>query len=385
VESRKNSYGILTFLVFGIMLVLGFIENIRGALVPSIRTDFNVDYTSIGNMLLVSGLGYIATTLIGGIVAEKYGQRLVVGAGMLCIAVSVLGISYSYNYIVFLIFMFILNFGFGAVAIGANTLAPAIFLKKQALMMNLMHFFYGVGAILGPGYAGKLLNYRIAWRNIYLYSLLGVIFIAIIFKASRFPVVKKVQDQNKRTFSSVVKDKRIVLFSIGLGFYVACEVGIASWLPNFLMEVHGFDKFSSSLYLSWFFLLFTLGRLFGGFIVERLGYIRATLSFMILALSIFSAGLLLGNQYVFLISLSGLFFSITFPTVIAILMGEYKQGTSSVIGFAVTIASTINMIGNWTMGKVSDIGVSFGFSLIIVYFIIAIALIFTATKMKKAY
>lgn len=364
------------------MLVLGIIENILGAIVPNLREDFGVNYTSIGYISLAAGFGYILTTLLGSLWSERFGQRSVIAIGIGCVALAILGTYASLNFIFLLLAMVIMNLGFGAMAIGANTLAPRIFIRKQALMMNLLHFFYGAGAIIGPRYAGQLLDVNISWREVYLYSLIFLSVVLLVFLVSKFPTRIKGDKGDNIPIGSVLRDLRFYLFATSLGFYVACEVGVARWFPNFLQEVHGFDKLSSTNYLSIFFTVFTIGRLLGGFVVEKLGYYRSTLGFLIISALLFALGISMGSSYAILISISGLFFSIVFPTIVAILVEEYPKGTSSVMGMAITASSLINMLGNYTIGKANDIiGVKGGFGLILIYFLITIvSLLLLSTK-----
>ena len=51
---RNFEYKHLIVLVFLCMAIFGFIENMKGTLIPSIRQQFGVDYSAIGLMLFIS-------------------------------------------------------------------------------------------------------------------------------------------------------------------------------------------------------------------------------------------------------------------------------------------------------------------------------------------
>ena len=90
-----------------------------------------------------------------------------------------------------------------------------------------------------------------------------------------------------------------------------------------------------------------LGRLKGGYIAEKLGYIKIILYFAIASVVLFASGMLLGNQFAFLFSCIGFFASIMFPTMMSVIMKEFPTGTSSVMGFVISAAGGINMLVNW--------------------------------------
>lgn len=73
----KNNmkYKHLIVLAFLCIAIMGFIESIKGMLIPSIRSQFGVNYSAIGMMLLISSFGYLFATLFSGLVADKLGKK----------------------------------------------------------------------------------------------------------------------------------------------------------------------------------------------------------------------------------------------------------------------------------------------------------------------
>ena len=371
----------LMVLIFGLMFIKGWTDNIRGVLVPMIQSDFGVNYTSLATMMLLSTFGFIAATFTGGILSDKIGHRKVLILSFIIVVLSILGISSSNSFRIFITYMTILGYGAGLSTVGASTLAPIIFIKNQAIMMNLLHFFYGVGATIGPRYAGGMLSYNFNWKQIYLYSLLVVgIFIVYSFTC-KFPKVVGHKKNDKLPLKDILKDKNVILFSLMLGFYVAAEVGIGNWLVIYLQRGKGLDELQSASYLSIFYVVFTIGRLCGGFIVERVGYLKSVKYAITLSLSCMLLGIFAGKQMLIMIPLSGLFFSIIYPTGMTIVMKSFDRGISTIIGVVMTSASAVNMITNWTIGRANDyFGESIGFGLILLFQIITIVLVVLIQK-----
>lgn len=381
-DTENKTYKFIYVLAFGVMLMMGFLDSLRGPIIPNIRAGFNINYTSVGTMLFIASLGFLVSTFFSGILCDRIGQKKVLFLGFICTVSGILTIGISPNFGALLAAMGLLNIGLGSVEMGVNSVVSGIVLKKQAMFMNFLHFFYGLGASIGPRYSGVLIKINISWRHIYLLSLIFVGALFIYLMTLKFPESLKRGKSESLSIFVIVKDKKALLFGAGLGLYVSCETGIGNWLTNFLTIEYKMDSLKSSFYLSLFFIVFTIGRLIGGFIAERLGYLKSVLIFLTAALLLFSTGMLLGGKYVFLFSLCGFFFSIIYPTIVSTALGEYKKATASVLGFVVTMSSGINMFSNWFIGKLNDLfGVRVGFGIIIVYMVIAITIVVVLRSM----
>ncbi len=365
----------LMILIFGIMFLIGWIDNIRGVLIPSIKAAFDVNYTSLASMMLLSTLGYVCATFTGGILTDRVGHRTVVLIGFLIVVCSIWGISAASIFYYLVAFMVVLGYGMGLLVVGASTLAPVIFIKNQGIMMNLFHFFYGVGATIGPRYAGSMLTKEFTWNQIYLYSLLMIGSFFLYYFFCRFPKVES-RNNEKVPLKIILKDKRVILFSIALGFYVAAEVGIGNWFVTYLQNGRGLSELQSASYLSAFYIIFTIGRLVGGFVVEKIGYLKSVRYAAIGSIILLLLGIFSNKNWIALISASGLFFSIIYPTTMTIVMRTFDKGLNTIIGVVMTTASAVNMLTNWIIGRTNDMfGEAVGFGLIPFYQIISLLLI----------
>ncbi|WP_169832967.1 MFS transporter [Geosporobacter ferrireducens] len=382
---NKRMGNMLIILIFGLMLLQGFMDNMRGVLIPSIREFFQIDYTSLAWMMLISTLGYIGATFSGGLLIEHIGQQKVIFIGLTGLAAGAFGISSAWNFFALIFFMFILGSGIGFINIGASTITPILFVKNQAIMMNLLHFFYGFGATLGPRYAGILLASNYLWRDVYRYSILVIGVLGVYFLTCSFPKVERSEKKQKVAIQQIASDKRIILFSMLLGFYVAGEIGIANWFVNYLQQGRDMTPLQSASYLSLFFMIFTFGRLVGGFIAEKLGYMRSIILYVAMAIFCLGIGIFGSKPFIIMISVSGFFFSIVYPTVMALLIKTFDSGINSILGFVMAFSSMINMLANWMVGKTNDLfGVAIGFYLVLFYMSIVLLLLLLLSRNIKS-
>lgn len=367
---RKNAYTIA--IIYLLMMLIGIVENVKGPLIINIKTFYGVDYTMMGLFLSVGSFGFILSTFLGGFLADKIGRKSVLISGLILIIAGILGIFAARKFIVFLIFAFVMNMGMGLLEIGINAVASIVFIVNQALMMNLLHFFYGVGAIISPNMTAKLLHINFSWQQVYL--TVGAIVFILMLAALEIKMhgEEKHIARDKIDYIQILSDKRMWLFASMLGFYVASELGIGNWAVTFFSAQYKMDNTISSLYLGLFFATFTFGRLVGGFIVERIGYIKSLFIFSLVSSILIASGMA-GRNFAFLISVAGFFYSIIFPTTIAIVMKEFKQHVTIIIAIILTISSTINMLANFLIGRLNDIfGVFIGFSAILIFMILVV-------------
>lgn len=131
--------------LFIMMAVNAMAENTKGIFIPSFKTDFNIDNTGISIVLFIGSLAYILFSYIGGVLCEKIGQKKVIIIGLCCMFFSLLLISVVNSYTSFIINMFVMNVGLALTSIAVNTLVPVLLLSYQAILMNIIHFCYGVG------------------------------------------------------------------------------------------------------------------------------------------------------------------------------------------------------------------------------------------------
>jgi len=352
----KNKSNVMAIVfIFAMMILVAAIENIRGIFIPVFMKEFSVNNSSIGTMVTVSSLGYIFSTFIGGGLCEKLGQKKVFILGFVFIILSLGVLSITYGFPLLLFAMFVMNIGLAFTGIATNTLVPVLFLSFQAILMNLTHFCYGLGSTIAQRTSGLLINSGISWRTIYLAEAgVTLIFLLIFFFVKIPEPPKKIHNKTVNKFD-VFKNKLFYFYAAGLGFYVFAEIATGTWFVTFMTKTYDYDGAKSSFYLALFFAIFTIGRLLGGFVVEKTGYLNTVIVSLVIAFILFSLGVFIGQQGMIIISISGLFFAIGFPTIVLSVRKVFKENSDYITGAVITCASTINMIMNFFMGKLNDV------------------------------
>lgn len=364
----------MTMVILLIIITIALVDNTKGIFVPAFKESFNANNTKITFVLTAASLGYIIATYVGGLLCEKLGQRKVISIGLIIMIVSLLLIGVSKVYVLLLIGMFFNNVGIGFVMIGINTMIPLVFITCQALMMNIVHCSYGFGSAIGQFSIGRILSTGIEWRYIFI----GIAVIFLVILAATYIV--KIPNANTRkeiseklNTGTVFKEKYMYFYAIALGTYVFGEMGLSNWLVNFLIDGYKAEASTGATILAAFSFFLTIGRLLGGFVAEKFGYFQSVITSLIISVVILFASLIIGSKALIFISVAGLFFSIVYPTVVATISQVFKENSSYITGVILTLSSTVNMILNLVIGRLSDtIGTVKAFYLIPVSLIISI-------------
>jgi len=204
----------------------------------------------------------------------------------------------------------------------------------------------------------------------------------IIFLFLRFPKAEEKSQIDFRHIPQIAFKGQLPWFYIAIAFYVAAEIGMASWLVTFLQEIRGVSVTASSQALSLFFAMIMVGRLVGGFFVHRIGYLRSILFMTIGGILCIVAGLFGPKETFFLLPLTGFFLSIVFPTFTAAVSDTHSENGNTILGVLFTFAGLGGVIGPWFIAWGSDLfGLQMGFSFNIVFMMIL--LISVAILMKR--
>ncbi len=382
--SNKKSNLVATVFIFILMILAAIAENTRGIFIPIFKENFSINDTQIGFMLTLGSIGYMISTYLGGALCEKVGQKKVFIVGILFIIFSLLALYISPNYLVFLLAMIFLSCGLALTGIATNTVIPILFISMQTLIMNLVHFCYGLGSALGQRVSGVLIYRGVNWRTIYLWVAAAYVVILICFIFLKIPEPQKHHEKERITMMQALSDKLVIFYIMALGFYMFAEVGTGNWFVNYMEKTYSFDKSASSLYLSIFYGIFTIGRLLGGFVVEKFGYINVVIKSLITALIIYTLGVIMGAKGVIVIGIAGLFFAISFPTIVSTISKVFKKNSAYLTGVVVTFASVINMTMNMIIGVANDkLGTRVAFFLIPISLILSIFFLTLVHKNTK--
>jgi fucose permease len=361
---RRYNKAIVVLLVL-MYVIVAMSDNFRGIFVPFFKEDFGINNTQIGYILTASMFSYAVFQFIGGTLVEKIGYKKVIGLGFVVGITSLVILIMSRTYTVLIVGLFVLNSGMAMFNVGVNTLGPVLTVASTAVLMNMVNFSYGASNTAIQKVAGSLLYRGARWQNFYFFMLICCLILFIYLLIIKIPYEQKSEAASYKK-SELYKNKMLYLYIAALGFYMASEYGIGNWFVNYMDEGFGLNAESRSLYVALFFGFITLGRLFGGFIVDKLGYYKSIIIYGAIASALSLLGIALGRSGLIIFSVSGLFFSVIYPTIITTIRGVFKKAASYATGLILMCGTLIAMVVSMVMGIANDIvGVYYSFYLIV--------------------
>jgi FHS family glucose/mannose:H+ symporter-like MFS transporter len=363
--SSKPNLGWVTAIAFLCLFLLGLIDNLKGATLPKLLAELNLSDAQGGTILLFAYLGFLTAALLVGLLSDLAGNRAVVLASTTCMLVGILGYSTASQLGWLSASMAALGLGLGACDMGGNMIILAYYTQSKGRTLNLMGFFHGLSSTLAPYYAGLLLAAGVSWRQVYQYPLAAVAVMLVMGLLAPFPApqVRQKSGINLRATAKVILQPGMAWYFGVMILYVSSEIGVASWIMTYLQRVHGLGVTGSSLFLSLYFAGLMVGRLLGTVFVEKVGYLRSILVMALAATACLAIGTFGPGYSFWLLPLTGLFFSIIFPTLTAATSDRVTENVGTLMGLLFAFAGLGGALGPWLIGQVSSLaGIQAGFT-----------------------
>jgi fucose permease len=365
-------------ILYGAMLLFGFVENIKGVSYPLIKAEFGASYEQQGIMVSVLAISYVFFCALGGFFIARLGVKADFLAGFLCMSLG-LGLAYLMPSLwttgasLFVVFA-----GCGLFEVGINALATQLFTSRAALLMNLLHFFYGAGSVASPRVAGALAG-RYSWRFIYLACVPLVLVFFCLALGVKFPEKPKAGPEAGKNmgFFEALKNTKVWLFSVVLGLMVVAEMSSTNWGSLYFQDVYFLDpKTSGAGFVSNFFVLFTISRLLSGFLIEKIGYMRSLFGAILAVIGIFTAGFALGKNGVYLLPVLGFFVAIFWPTLMAVAMGYFGRHAPVITSVMIVLGGLLNSGVQLLIGYINRfLGPAWGYRSCLLFAVILLALL----------
>ena len=266
-------YSLLLAVIYLIFVSLGLPDSLLGSGWPTMQVAFGVPSSYAGYVSMsISFLTIISALFSPRFISRFHTKKIVVFSIFLSI-VGLLGFSYATSYAI--LFLFALPYGLGAGAIDAS-INHYVANNYSSSVMNFLHCFYGVGAVISPNIMALALKYA-RWNEGYRWTAYIQTAILVIVVLS-LPLWA--QNNNKADEEEVHQAGiRKTIFVPGviptlIAFYAYCsgECTCFLWTSSYFAGAK--EGLSDGLIASFGSLIFAglmLGRLISGFVSDKLG------------------------------------------------------------------------------------------------------------------
>ncbi|OLE24918.1 MAG: hypothetical protein AUG44_17725 [Actinobacteria bacterium 13_1_20CM_3_71_11] len=308
-------------LAFGGLVLIGVGGSAAGVLLPYQMADYHIDKIGVGLLFFAYSGGYVLSGVANGPLIHRLGTRAQLTLGALVYLVTALGIGLHPGYVVLLGATVSIGFGAGILDAGLNAYVAG--LPRHVTLLNLMHAFYGIGALLGPLLAAEIVHRHLPWQDTYL--VLGAITVPLVlgFALALPDRAEPVPEEHAGTHLGLALRHRAVwLAALFLFLYVGVEFTLGNWGFTLLTQGQGDGELLAGYIVSGYWLGLTAGRFLISPSTSRAGIgpvamVYGCLLAVILAvvLSWWGPSALVGALG---FALTGFFLGPVFPTTIAV-------------------------------------------------------------------
>lgn len=266
-------YSLLIAVIYLIFISLGLPDSLLGSGWPAMHAAFSVPSSYAGYVSMAISFMTIISALLSPIMIKRFHTKWIVIVSIFLTVMGLIGFSISTSYA--MLFVFAVPYGMGAGAIDASV-NHYVANNYSGSVMNFLHCFYGVGAVISPNIMAVALS-KASWNKGYRWTAYIQIFILLICIIS-LPLWKKNEsDSNKQEeevarIREALKRPGVVLTLIAFFAYCSGEATCFLWTSSYFAGVK--EGLTDHLIASFGSLIFgglMLGRLISGFVSNRLG------------------------------------------------------------------------------------------------------------------
>ena len=218
---------VLTAGAFFAFFVFGYVDNLKGPILPVLLDDLDFSYTTGGTLLLGSYFGFLVATLATGVLADRIGNKLILLAAGVLLTIGLFLFSIGNGFWSLALGMTLGGLGLGAIEVGGNNLIVEIHDAQRGRFLNLLGVFHGIGSFTVPVVASQLLLSDFSWRQIYQMALVLTVMLALFFLVVRYPR-RQSSGEGGLGFGALRKvgfTRSMMLYYLLIAVYVAAELG----------------------------------------------------------------------------------------------------------------------------------------------------------------
>lgn len=265
---------LLIAVIYLIFISLGLPDSLLGSGWPEMQVFFGVPSSFAGYVSMTISFMTIISALLSPRLMRKMQTKWIVIISIMLTIVGLLGFSVCTEY--WMLFIMAIPYGLGAGAIDAS-INNYVAMHYSGSVMNFLHCFYGVGAMISPYIMAAALR-SARWNEGYRWTAYLQIAILAVCILS-LPLWKRNQTKeeeetlkNSAGIREVVKIPGAVQTLIAFFAYCSGEATCFLWVPSFFAGTKkGISAGRIASFGSLIFGGLMLGRLIAGFISNRFG------------------------------------------------------------------------------------------------------------------
>ena len=266
-------YSLLLAVIYLIFISLGLPDSLLGSGWPTMQVAFGVPSSYAGYVSMSISFMTIISALLSPRMIRRFHTKWIVIVSILLTVMGLIGFSVSTSY--WMLFLFVIPYGLGAGAIDASV-NHYVANNYPGSVMNFLHCFYGVGAVISPNIMALALS-RARWNEGYrwtAYIQMGILLVCIL----SLPLWKRNEngaegeEEAGAGIREAIKVPGVILTLIAFFAYCSGEATCFLWTSSYFAGTK--EGLTDGMIASFGSLIFgglMLGRLISGFVSNRFG------------------------------------------------------------------------------------------------------------------
>lgn len=365
----------------------GVSASVGAVVLPAQIVDYGVDRATIGITFFTFSAAFFLAGATTGWLMERYGTRLTLVVGSVAYVAGALALALRPSFALLVVLQLLTGYGTGIIESVLQAYLAG--LPAQTARLNLLHGFFGVGALIGPLAATWILD-RTQWTVVWLALGLLAVPVAVAYAAT-FPgragsgarPAERVDDARPVAASGsaqeagvpsvpeepgsaasgllgpTLRETGVILAAVFLTVYVGVEMSMGNWGVNYLVEHHALSDGLAGGSVSGYWLGLTVGRFVISPTAARLSWTVARMTAVCLV-GVVACGALVAASPVGVLAtagfvLLGFFLGPLFPTAVAVVP---ELTSPRLVPTAVGLMNAVSVVGGsalpWLAGTIGD-------------------------------
>ncbi|WP_247706630.1 MFS transporter [Streptomyces liliiviolaceus] len=244
----------------GGFVLIGALQALYGPSIPALREEFGLSPSAAGLALSAHFVGGVAGVLLFDRLYGRLGNRQILGASYLLMALGAAGFALAPDWPVALASALLAGLGFGGVDYGLNQLFAVGFGHRSTAMLNILNAHFGVGAILGPAVIGAVGAEH--YPVVFLVFAVVNLPLLLCLRGVREHAPQPGEGERAPGGPSVLGRSLgsvLAMFVTLYVLHVGIEAGVGGWEPTHL-EAVGYGAGAAATATSVYWLMMTVGR-----------------------------------------------------------------------------------------------------------------------------
>ena len=385
IVTKKNLIPFI--LVTSLFALWGFANAVTDPMVQAFKKVLELSNSEAAWVQMAFYGGYFCMALPAAMFMRKYSYKVGILIGLALYATGALlfyPAAQSESFLFFCLGLYILTFGLAFLETAANPYALAMGAKETATQrLNLAQAFNPVGLIAGLFVAQQFVLKNLQSDNIVDFSALkeasktlirttdllvirdpyvalGLVIsiVFVIFLVSKMPQTKADGEMPKigETFAALAKNSKYTSGVLSQILYVGGQIMCWTYIYQYAEGI-GMDSVTAGYYQMAAFILFTVGRVIGTYLLRFISSGKLLMYFAVLAM-ICAFGTIVFQSSIGLYCLVAIsfFMSLMFPTIYGIALGDLSEEQSKVGSAGLVMA----IVGGALMPKLQGIIIDAG-------------------------